>query len=390
VGIAATGIAGILVARTLGPVGKGDLAFLVTLSGIAIQITNFGIHSSNTFYFGRSPQHLGSILYYCYLAIVSSGILTGLGFICFNAALRQNPAYSTEIAILIVLSVPIGLTFLFSSNLLLAQQRIHAYNVFEVADKLSYLLFAFALFLVPNLGVVFIFMAPLVPRLFLGLWYFAAANKTVTALKAFPRNDARNYFIYGMKTFVATLLMFLILHSDILMIHWYIGGEETGTYSAAVALLEFCYMPAVVFSTLLFPRLVLEVTNRDKWIMMWKLTPLVGFVSLVLITGLVVFSESVVFLLFGIQFARAAEIIPYLAPGILFLSINTLFMNFFASVNLPPMILLMLCLAAVLNFLLNLFAIPALGGLGAAIASSITYGAMLTSSFLYRKRCLVH
>jgi O-antigen/teichoic acid export membrane protein len=70
-------------------------------------------------------------------------------------------------------------------------------------------------------------------------------------------------------------------------------------------------------------------------------------------------------------------------PGILMLSINVVYMNYFASTGMPMITVYSPAIAALANIVLNIKIIPLLGIIGASISSSICYSAMLGFSIFY-------
>jgi Na+-driven multidrug efflux pump len=67
------------------------------------------------------------------------------------------------------------------------------------------------------------------------------------------------------------------------------------------------------------------------------------------------------------------------------LSMNTIFMNYFASAGMPWITVYSPALAALLNIGLNIQFIPVFGIVGASWASDIAYGVMLMASLLFLK-----
>ena len=55
-------VTSVIIARTLGPEGRGMFAMAVTLGAIGVQFTNLGLHGSNTYYASRDTQLLSPLL----------------------------------------------------------------------------------------------------------------------------------------------------------------------------------------------------------------------------------------------------------------------------------------------------------------------------------------
>jgi O-antigen/teichoic acid export membrane protein len=103
--------------------------------------------------------------------------------------------------------------------------------------------------------------------------------------------------------------------------------------------------------------------------------------ALSILAGLL--ADPLIHLLFGSAFAPAVEAFIWLLPAIFFLSMNTVLMNFFASLGMPLITLYSTVFATAVNVLGNRWLIPELGIAGASIASMMAYGLMLLISIYY-------
>lgn len=162
---------------------------------------------------------------------------------------------------------------------------------------------------------------------------------------------------------------------DQVMISNMVGNRELGVYSVATRLSEIWYFLAVAISSSVFPSLI-ESKKRDILLfdlqyrnLCWAMAFL--SISIALVTGLS--SEILVDVLYGSEFKESAPILSlhiwsvvfvYCAfPTTLLLTIDGLQRYVFAST----------LLGATCNLGLNLYLIPLYGGVGAAIATVVSY-----------------
>jgi O-antigen/teichoic acid export membrane protein len=94
-------------------------------------------------------------------------------------------------------------------------------------------------------------------------------------------------------------------------------------------------------------------------------------------------AEPVIRLLFGAEFLPAVAPFVWLLPGIALLSVNTIFMNYYAAVGMPMFTIWITSAAFVVNVALNVVLQPVYGPTGASVASVGAYGLMLTGSLVY-------
>ena len=129
-------VTGVIIARMLGPEGRGLFAMAMVVGTLGVQCTNLGLHSSNTIYVARDINNLPSLL--------GNSLIVSFGFgslICCACWLifTLYPQYAPVDGILLILGllwIPLGLAYLFLQNLLIGMQEIRTYNKIEIYAKL--------------------------------------------------------------------------------------------------------------------------------------------------------------------------------------------------------------------------------------------------------------
>jgi O-antigen/teichoic acid export membrane protein len=97
-------------------------------------------------------------------------------------------------------------------------------------------------------------------------------------------------------------------------------------------------------------------------------------------------ADAAIQLLYGSEFRPAGPAFLWLLPGLVCLSVHTICMNYFASRGFPTLITLAPVGGLLVNVMLNLWMIPRIGIVGASLASSAAYAAMLLISGPYLLR----
>ena len=141
-------------------------------------------------------------------------------------------------------------------------------------------------------------------------------------------------------------------------------------------------LPTVI-ATILFPKLSAMPNIREKWDFSKSTTLWVGSMMAIVTSCAALLANPLVGLLFGKAFIPAVPAFMWLLPGIFMLSINTIYMNYFASIGMPSVTVYSSGIAAIVNILLNLRLIPWLGIVGASTASVLSYGLMLGISLVH-------
>jgi O-antigen/teichoic acid export membrane protein len=376
-------IMSVLVSRWLGPTNRGIYAIAVLIGALGMQFGNLGLHASNTYFVAQNRNLLPGLM--------GNSLVIGLGlgsfiscFIWFLLFLRPELSpISGNLLVLTLAVIPLGLIYLLLQNLLLGIHEVRTYNNIELITKISTLLLLFVTFLFNQVSVVmllWITLATLLVALVLSM------VKLLRYADVAPRISLplfQDGFHYGYKSYLAALFSFLVIRADLFLVNYFLGQEQSGYYSIAITLTDMVYILPIVCGTILFPKLSSMNNMNDKWLYTKK----VAIILFTLISGLAIFlfliSSWIIRLLFGQAFMPARIAFVWLLPAIVFLSVNTILMNFFGSIGNPKIIIFSPFVALVVNVMLNLVLIPGLGIVGASISSIVAYGLMLGFSIFF-------
>ena len=366
-------VTSVIVARSLGPEGRGLYAVAATIGAIGVQSGNLGLHASNTYYAARDrtllPALVGNSI------VVSFGFGTiGIAFIWFLFFFW--PSLAPVHGLLLILSliwIPFGLGYMLLQNLLLGIQEVRNYNKIELATKiLGVSLLGLVIFLV-NITVEKVFLAGLVALVIGFVWAFwrmkiYLVKAALPSLTLFKEN-----IYYGLKAYLAAFFAFLVIRVDILMVKYMLGAEQTGYYSVAASMAEMVYILPVVVGTILFPKLSALSDIKEKWYLTKKVAvgSVFGMIPVLAMAGFL--AKPIVTVLYGKAFLPSVSAFFWLSPGILFLGVETVAVQFVNSIGFPITVVMVWILASLLNVGLNMWAIPVYGIVGASMVSSLSY-----------------
>jgi O-antigen/teichoic acid export membrane protein len=287
--------------------------------------------------------------------------------------------------ILALVSIPFGLAYLLFQNLLIGIQDIRSYNRIEVGNRLLALVLMVGVISLDVENVETLFSTNLIALLFSFVWCFRQLKYRFTSTLSLSFALFKSHIRYGLKAYVAALFAFIVLRVDLLIIQYILGAEQAGFYSIAVSMSDLIFLIPTVIGTILFPKLSSMHNNEEKWVYTRKVIWRIGVGVIFLSFLIIVFSKPLICILYGKDFLPAVPALVWLTPGIVMLSMNTIFMNYFASTGMPRITVYSPALAALLNIGLNIQFIPVFGIVGASWASDIAYGVMLMASLLFLK-----
>ncbi len=374
----------ILVVRLLGPAGRGEFALAATLAAVGVQLSNLGLHSSNTYYVSRDRTALPVLAGNSLLASGLAGLAALAAYLVLKRWSRLAPVEDPLLA-LMLLAIPLGLANLLFQNLLIGTQRIRAYNVIDLTTRVLGVLLVAAtapLGIVSPEVVFAVVQAAVVISL---VWMFLHLRPAFEGRLRASLARLRDGLGYGLRAYLGSLAAFLVLKSDIVLVSYLRGDVETGFYSIAVGLADILLMLPGVIGTVLFPRLAAAPDLRERWRLVRKVLAVMLPGTLVALVATLLMARPLIWLAYGRAWDPSFGAVVWLLPGIGCLAVNMILMNLFASCGMPRIVVVSPLLALVFNVAANLVVVPRLGFVGAAMTSSVAYALMLAMSLLYLK-----
>jgi O-antigen/teichoic acid export membrane protein len=379
----------VLTARFLGPGGRGVLATLTAMAGIGLQLGNLGLHASNTFQVSRRPDLLAPIW------ANSLRTASALGLALAIAALAAGsivPGILGTIPLPLLLpaalSIPFQLLVLFGLNLLVGMGRTALFNGLELAFRAAS---------VAGLVVTLAWLGKDV-RWVLGLnlvLAVGAAAALAMVLGRMVRRSGqresrgsltlfRSGIEYGAKAYVAALLAYLIVRSDMLLVNALRGTAEAGIYSIAVQIADLLYLLPMSIGLVLFPRLSRQHEGDPLFAL--KIARHNAFLMLLLCGAAAALAGFAIRFLYGPEFQPAVRALWWLLPGIWAYGACNPIATQLASSGMPVSAVIVWIPPLALNVALNLAWIPRWGIDGAAAASSLCYLMVLVLHLALWKR----
>lgn len=385
-------ISGVVIARTLGPSGRGAYAVASTVAAIGAQLTTLGMHASNTYYLARDrgllPSLIGNSLGVC----ISVGGAIGLALVGFAMLGGFNELLHGDLLWLAAIAIPIYAAFTLLQNLLLGLYETARFNRVELSVNVGCLI---ALLILVAYGwqspetVYGVSLLVSVAVMIGVLRWLVRKGGSVT----FSASLFRNNFSFSMRAYFSTLLFLFVARVDVLLLAHFQGDEAAGHYAIATTLGDLLSMLAVVTGNILFPRLSGENDSGLRWKIASRTAIVIGVIVVLLGCGSIPVAGPLLSLLYGDEFLASASAYVLLIPGLICLSINVILMNFYAAEGMPRIVVIAPMLALLLKLVLGMILIPSGGLEGAAISASFAYVLLLLVSVGYlagiRRRALV-
>jgi len=381
-------ITSILIARAVGPKGKGILALVFLASGQAASFLSLGVESALIYYVGsgqvkKQSASSTSFLLSLGLGVLAAGFMVGV----LHFVLKEGSFPIWALIYLSALLLPLTIYSRYLEVIGRAEGRIAELAGLSLIERvlqpllilLCYLFFRsvpaiLAVSILSSListAVSFVFYAKwgyFPPRLFF-------SNKLV----------AKRLVSYGLKGHVGTVFQSLNYRLDMYIVALFLSAAQVGIYSVAVRFSEILWIIPNALGIVIAQRAASrswEEVNRIT-ASVTRLTLAIMAISCVAWAFL---GKMLIPLFYGQAFSEAVDALLWLLPGTLLLGLWKNLLNDVVSRGYPLLKTLSSGAGVGATILFDLLLIPKYGIEGAAVASSIAYAiATLTVIIPYCK-----
>ena len=375
-------IGSIVVARGLGPAGRGVFGVMMTVAAIGVQVGNLGLPSATVYALGRDRGALRPLLGLALL--VALGLGGALTFAIGGLA-SLGHGFTTLTPGLAWLSgawIPVGLLLLLTQTALLGLREVRWYNGLQLAVDTGSMLVLSLCFLSGWRSPAAFYGASLAVLAAAMVMAFAQTLRHAGGRAAWPGAVLVGRTVrYGVRAYLSTLFAYLLINVDLLLVAGMLGASEAGQYAIAARMAEMLLLPATAVGAILFA--TVSSMHSGRWAFARRVVgaATLGLPPLLMVVALV--AKPIVRLLFGSAFLPALPPFLWLLPGVYLLSVNVQLMNFFAGTGMPAVTVIGPAAGLLANLALNFWLIPRHGIVGAAVASSLAYGLMLAASLAH-------
>ncbi|EZP69680.1 Polysaccharide biosynthesis protein [Sphingomonas paucimobilis] len=362
----------IILARILGPEGRGLVSALLVPSQLAQNLSEMGIRQSTAFHLGRDIFSLERLLPTLLMMIpIASGLAMAGTLIYFDYAnLAEN---DWPLRLLSIAAIPTSLTSSYASGVFLGRQKIAAFRKTSWRPALVRMILIMALGWGVGLGVSGVMIANLGASL-MGAGYALILLAREGRLRlGFDREVAKSVQRRGV-TYAASLIVLMLNYKImILLLTRYGSLSEVGLYAQATVIAELIWeMPAAIGSLLLSR----SVNARQQAEFTRKLLALtrITFLAAVLVSiGIALTGWFMFPLLFGYSFGESSQICNALLPGVVAFIVFKTLNSDLAGRGKPYLAMIITVPVLLCNVVLGWWMIVHHGAMGAAIASSACY-----------------
>jgi O-antigen/teichoic acid export membrane protein len=368
-----------VLARLLGPGGRGEYSLLLLLPSTLFALGQLGLPSALTFFSG-SGRTLGSLVRAAAgVGAVLAGVLV-IGSLLALPPLQPMAFAGVHLTLLQVatLALPILLASSFFGSILWGRQLVQSYSRVLAGQSVAWLLAVIVLVGIGGLGVAGALAA------YLGVTAVGASVVVALVLReqsreAVGESDSPHGAVsiaallgYGMRLYPAGVTTFLSYRADLFLLSVLRGDAAAiGLYAVAVSLAEITFQVPDSVATLFYPR----VAGSDR-VEADRLVPSIARFTLLLTAIVALALVPMSWLAIAIVLPDfEGSLLPFLIllPGTVALGVAKVLSGYISGLGRPEPVSAVAVMALVVNLAMNLLLIPPLGIAGAALSSMISY-----------------
>ena len=377
-------VGSILIARALGPDGRGRYVLPLAILAIVFTLGNLGLEQAQIYLAGRSVSLDTLWANATFVGVFVAALVWGVAatLLLFVDARPAGTPVAWLVASLVQL--PFMLHILFWLNILQLAGRVRsgvaAGTVAAGIQTILVVMLYIGDVLTPFLVLVLIGSTNLV------IWsiLLAVGIRSGLASLRVDRASLRQGIRFGIRAQMGIVFVFLLLRLDQVMVQRILGFEGLGLYSLAVSVAELLWLMSEPFAAALLPHQMAAAGDDDL-----RLSYATARLALILVASASVVawvaSPWIIRLAFGEAFGDAVWPFRLLLPGVVALAIQRPLVGVMLKRGRPGLIRVFGGGALILNITWNLLLLPRIGLEAAATGSSVSY-IFLASAYVVATR----
>lgn len=374
-------VSSVVIARALGPAGKGSYNLIFATAALLGMVLGFSLPSGVTYVVARGKANLRSMgLRLVWIALLqgllAAVILCVLQRTTYSAAFLPPAMRNWLIIAAMSLSVVFAALSSYWGAMLIGRQQIIALNWRDLAGRVVLTMALLGIGAAVALGhqasvPVFVWVSIGVSAL--------TSLLLLQALRAFLYRShgvsgLMGVVAYASPCYLANLAQFLNYRLDVFIVSFFAGIEAVGLYILAVTLSQFIWLVSKSAARVLLPRIAaLQEAVSENALVTVQAARMTLWTCAALALFLAVFANRVVPWAYGADFRGSITPLLLLLPGAAALSIVNVLAAYIGGIGKPRLNLLVSLAALSVTVSLDLLLIPYLNIAGAAIARSASY-----------------
>jgi len=380
-------VGGIILARELGPASNGIFAMLILVPQTAVNLLTRGADQTILYFVAskRWEEHeIYPILMGMFVYLFGLGaIILGLVYYYRSSLLGNVP---TDLLLICTIVYPLDLLRGLLNGILVGRREFRLETICGIFSGLARLLLVFLMVSVLHLGVSGAVYAFVLGAFLSAASYHFSCRRVITSTGQRIELSPQKLLPaigYGIKASVSNIIAVLNYRMDQFLLNFIAGPSAVGIYVLAVSIAEKVWLVTHNATKAFFPRMAAsEKSQSDLADTACRLAGIL-LPILVLVSLTVAAISTVIPAVYGVKFAGSVAVIRWLLPGITLVAFAKVFSHFLAARGRPGLNAVAGVFGILVNLIANLILVPRYGAVGAAAATTLSYGAMAFGFYVF-------
>lgn len=310
-------LTGIIVARHLGPVGRGELAMILTWTMVIVHVGDLGIPVAFVYSSSRIPgQRRQLLIHGVLIALAQWIILSFVGYILLSSILDGQRKEMFYMAIVyLVLIIPINLIARYANAIQQGAGNFLAFNLIRTCVPTMYLIFlayflasdtltlknTISANLLSNAVTLLAVLVFIFPKLLLNP---EQLKEKSISLKNFLRD-----LKYGASAHIGNMQPLSSLRLDILALSVLLPASELGLYMIAVVGMELLKAQGIAIGMVILPKVASKTTFQEKKRIIIRYSMITFFLVIPAAIIAMIWSRELIVMVYGPAFQSAAPVL---------------------------------------------------------------------------------
>lgn len=367
-----------ILTRMVSPSVYGELSVFNMYSSIAYIVLMLGLDHAYVrfFYKENSIDYKKYLLFSCIKFPLSIAVIITLLSGIIPLVVNSEAIGNFNIALLFCINVLILIVNRYGMLTLRLENNNVAYSMLTVINKVIFVLVAVIFVIKVDIEHLQSLIIATITAGFIATAFSIIMSREIWFNKSYIHKSngiQKELYRYGFPLIFSGLATWLLNGIDKIMLNYYISYEQVGVFAAAMNIVGLFSVVQITFNTLWVPITMKQYEkNPDDTSVYIKGNDIISFISFSIGITIVLFKDIIVLML-GDAYREASTIIPFLLliPIMTMISETTIVgVNFKNKTYWHVVITVISC---VVNVIANIFLIPKLGILGAAVSTGISY-----------------
>ena len=361
-------LTGILCARTLRPLGRGELAAMILWPVFLCQAFTLGVPSALIYNMKSKPERSRSIVAGAFLlAILASTITIAFGFTILPHWLTHYSHDVVQHAKWFMFAAPLSMAVLLFRSVWEANNQFGKSALSLVMTRiltLCFLIGTLSLHELTSIKAAYIYLLTGIPAIIWMVWeIFPLADWHIGRML----EATRDMVLYGMRSYGIDLCGALSQYIDQALVLGMLSASQMGSYTVCLSLSRILTAVALAASTVLFPRTV-GATPRQAVLTAMRtqfvVTIIAGFGAICMM----LLGTFALRTLYGHEYAAAAGTLKILIVEALLSGFITIMSQPFMAMGRPGVVTMLQIAGLLFSIPMILYLVPRYGTEGACIA----------------------